>query len=208
MLLVTGGSRPSSVSPILGPVLGNSKTTCSLARELSVRTIRCWFGWDCIVATGLTFLVHQHLTSTSAWPNCEFTSQSLANPSQAALRSHRPHMVHHSGNKVTPCPHPCQRVFQLCCKQTTDVSIRKVETESAILPEPSQDGKRALLLPELSWVGQSTARNRTCVTCKACFFSRALLLRGRPSALVHALRIWPARWPPSFQNSHVASSGG
>jgi hypothetical protein len=45
----------SPSSPLLGPILGNSKTACSLARDLSVRTIWCWFGWDCIVATGLTF---------------------------------------------------------------------------------------------------------------------------------------------------------
>ena len=70
------------------------------------------FPWDCIITTGLTTasLVHQHLTCTgltpaslvhqhltcnpSAWPNCDFTLQSLANPSQAALRSQCPHMVH------------------------------------------------------------------------------------------------------------------
>jgi hypothetical protein len=56
-------------------------------------------------------LVNQHITSTSVWPNCGFVLQSLANPtsSQAALRLHRPHMVHHSGNKVVSRPHPCQR---------------------------------------------------------------------------------------------------
>jgi hypothetical protein len=124
-------------------------------------------------------LIYQHLTLTSVWPNCGFTLQSLANPSQAAPRSHRRRLEVRGGLNF----------FQLSCKYTTDVSICKVETDSAIIAEPpkSQDGKRALLLPELSRVGPSTARNRIYVTCKAYFFPRALLLRGRPSVLVRAL---------------------
>jgi hypothetical protein len=38
-----------------------------------------------------------------------FTLQSLANPSQAALQSHCPHLVHNFCIKVTSCPHWCQR---------------------------------------------------------------------------------------------------
>jgi hypothetical protein len=54
-------------------------------------------------------LVHQHLTSTSEWPNCGFTLRSLANPSQAAPRSHRPHMVHPLRQQSYFLSHRCQR---------------------------------------------------------------------------------------------------
>jgi hypothetical protein len=84
-LLVAVGSPRLLVFPFWGPILGTRQLPARLrvTRWLGLSGAGLWFRLRCCHRSQI--LVHLPLTSTSAWPNCEFASQSPpADPSQEA----------------------------------------------------------------------------------------------------------------------------
>ena len=127
-----GLSTSPTVLPFWVPVLGNLKTTWSLARDLQDRTVQCWCGW--IVRCHWShILLHQHLTCASVWPDCELA---FAVCLLILAKQHCDRLAGVLGGEGGGL-----NFSTFSCKSTTDVSICEAETGSAILAEPlkSQD---------------------------------------------------------------------
>jgi hypothetical protein len=131
MLLIAGGSRHLLVVPFWVPFRELEDFLLALYRDLSGRTVRCGHCLGLHRCHWSHTLVHQHLTSTRAWPNCEFTSQSLAILAKQHCNRIAHILVHHSSHQAASRPHRCQRdrpKFGGCCQAAS--------CQSQVCPRP------------------------------------------------------------------------